>query len=71
MDADAMGNPLMHTERDCYVNAAVVSTERVTISAQIGKPAQEQLVKIAARKDLKFSDVLRAAINDYIAKEGN
>ena len=47
------------------------TTERVTISAQIGKPAQEQLVKIAARKDLKFSDVLRAAINDYIAKEGN
>ena len=45
--------------------------ERVTICVKIGKPTQEQLVKIAARKDLKFSDVLRAAINDYIAKESN
>lgn len=44
-------------------------TERVTISAQIGKPAQEQLVKIAARKDLKFSDVVRVAVNEYVAKE--
>lgn len=29
MDADAMGNPLMHTERDCYINAAVVSIYKV------------------------------------------
>lgn len=43
--------------------------ERVTICVKIGKPTQEQLVKIAARKDLKFSDVVRAAVNKYVAKE--
>lgn len=45
--------------------------ERVTICVKIGKPAQEQLVKIAARKDLKLSDVVRVAVNEYVAKENN
>lgn len=42
--------------------------ERVSITAFIGKDTRDALLRIAADKDLSFSDVVRAACNEYAKK---
>ncbi len=43
--------------------------ERLIVSVSITTATREKLLQIAKEKDLKFSDIVRFAINDYIKKE--
>ncbi len=45
--------------------------ERLIVSVAITADTREKLLQIAKGKDLKFSDIVRFAINEYIAKENN
>ena len=49
---------------------AKIKQERVPVTVFIGKDTRDALLRIAAEKDLTFSDILRAACNEY-AKKNN
>lgn len=44
--------------------------DRVSVTAFISKDLFDKLKRLAADKDLSFSDVLRAACREYAEKQG-
>ena len=50
-------------------NAAIAKQEKIGISAFISKDTRDKLLRIAAREDLSFSDVVRRALKEYADKK--